>query len=490
MLVAETSARHGRGNTPATDRRGDVWAFAPGRKDGRPAAPAPPTWRRRALAAAPLFATLCLAAGLRTAWLMLVHPNPNDGRFDDTVWYWNTARFIAAGDGFRDPYRGSPTLAWPPGYSAFLGAIFKAFGEGRTQAYAANVVLALITITAVYAAARMLLGSRTAIVAALLLAAWPGQIEFTSLALSEPLFAALFALGLLLVLWLPRCRARSWPVLLLLAAVVAAAALTRGQGLALVPIACLWWLLCRPGARRWATWSLGLFALTAVMLVPWTVRNERLSGSFVLIASNFGSDFWIGNHAGASGRMATEQPVPRSEATSRTVAQNEAASSRIAVDDALAYARSHPAAETRLALTKLRALYESDATAIDWNAAYGDHRNFSSRGDAWLRGSANAFWFDVLALAGIGIAAGARRYPREIVLFVAVILSWTAGHVLFFGDPRFHYPLAVVIAPLAALGIVWMWEMAASTRAPTPSRSHATDPTRTLAVTAVPSRKR
>ncbi len=434
-------------------------------------APAPRAWRGRALALAPLVGTLCLAAGLRAAWLVRVHPYPNDGRFDDTVWYWNTARFIAAGDGFRNPYLGPPTMAWPPGYSAFLGAVFKAFGEGRAQAYAANVVLALITIAAVYAASRMLVGARVAIVAALLLAVWPGQVQFSSLALSEPLFTALFALGLLLALWLPRRRATPWPVLPALAAVVAAAALTRGEGLLLLPIAGLWWLLCRPGLRRWLAWSLTLAALTALLLTPWLVRNERLSGSFVPIASNFGSDFWIGNHAGATGRMRTLQPVPRSHATGLTLAQYEAASSRIALDDALAYARSHPAAEARLALTKLRAIYESDATALDWNAAYGDHPDFSSRGDGWLRGADNAFWAAVLALAALGAAAGAGRYPREVILLVAVILSWTAAYLVFFGDPRFHYPLAVVIAPLAALGIVRLWEAAASLRAPTPSRS-------------------
>ncbi|MDP9238034.1 MAG: hypothetical protein M3P30_11675 [Chloroflexota bacterium] len=70
---------------------------------------------------------------LRLAWLGYVFPDPRDGRFDDTVFYRGAAIGIARGEGYLSPWTGAPTAQWPPGYPAFLGSVFKAFGEGATQ---------------------------------------------------------------------------------------------------------------------------------------------------------------------------------------------------------------------------------------------------------------------------------------------------------------------------------------------------------------------
>ena len=59
-------------------------------------------------------------------------------------------------------------------------------------------MLALLTVVVVYAIGLMLFDRRTALVAAGAIALWPGQIYFTSLTLSEPLFTFLFTLAVLL----------------------------------------------------------------------------------------------------------------------------------------------------------------------------------------------------------------------------------------------------------------------------------------------------
>jgi hypothetical protein len=42
---------------------------------------------------------LLLALSIRIVWIIFAHPDPTDGRFDDTAWYYSAAHFFANGDG-------------------------------------------------------------------------------------------------------------------------------------------------------------------------------------------------------------------------------------------------------------------------------------------------------------------------------------------------------------------------------------------------------
>ena len=47
-----------------------------------------------------LIAIFVLALVVRLGYVAYVHPNPRDGRYDDSLWYETAARHIAAGDGY------------------------------------------------------------------------------------------------------------------------------------------------------------------------------------------------------------------------------------------------------------------------------------------------------------------------------------------------------------------------------------------------------
>jgi 4-amino-4-deoxy-L-arabinose transferase-like glycosyltransferase len=401
--------------------------------------------------------TLLLALASRVVWLRFVFPDPNDGRFDDTVWYRNAAHYIANGEGYLNPFSGTPTAMWPPGYPAFLGGVFKVAGEGLTQAYAANVVLAMLTVIIVYALALLLFGRREALVAAAAVAVWPGQVYFTSLALSEELFTMLFALAVLLVLLAARADTWRGPLIMLSAITITGAALTRGQALLLLALIPPILVLCGLSWRRAIGWGILAAAVTAVLLAPWVVRNQRELGRPIVIATNLGGNLWLGNHAGATGRMQSDQPLPLPDHAGLTQQQYEVNGDRMDLHQALDYIRGHPADEVRLAGLKLRAMYESDATALDWNSSYDDSF-YAGEWAAWLRGLANGFWFAALGLAGIGLFAERARLRGPIGVLPLVLLAWTALHLAFFGDPRFHYPVVFVIALLGARGLVAAYE--------------------------------
>ena len=43
---------------------------------------------------------LLVALVVRVVWVASVQPDPRDGRFDDTVWYYSTAQHLLDGDGY------------------------------------------------------------------------------------------------------------------------------------------------------------------------------------------------------------------------------------------------------------------------------------------------------------------------------------------------------------------------------------------------------
>lgn len=408
--------------------------------------------------AAALGLTLCVAVAVRVAWALWVHPNPADGRFDDTAWYRVAARYFANGEGYVNPFTGTPTAAWPPGYPVFLGTIFRVFGEGLAQTYGANIALAALTVAITYAIGVRLFDRRTAIVAAAAMAIWPGQVYFASLTLSEPLFTLLFAAAFLLMLLVPDAGRWRGPLIMLFGASVAAATLTRGQAALLLPLALLAWGMAGYRWRPAIAWVMLAAFVTGVLIAPWVVRNQHQLGSPVLIATNFGPNLWIGNHAGATGRMViAEADPPLPERGTLTQPEYEVKADRLALRKGLAYMFTHPTAEVRLAGIKVRAMYESDATALDWNSGY-QRGFFVSPSDGSLRATANGFWFAALSFAGIGLLASRKRLTGLAGILPVTVLLWTATHLLFFGEPRFHYPVVFAIALLAARGAVFAFE--------------------------------
>ncbi|MDP9238738.1 MAG: glycosyltransferase family 39 protein [Chloroflexota bacterium] len=417
---------------------------------------------------------LLVALALRLSWIAFVHPDPTDGRFDDTAWYRVSAHFFANGDGYVNPFTGTPTAGWPPGYPVFLGSIFGLFGEGLAQTYILNAVLSGLTVLVVYAIGLILFDRRTALVSAAAMAVWPGQIYFTSLTLSEPLFTLLFSLAMLLMLLATRVDRGKGAIVLMFGIVTGLAVLTRGQALLLLPLAFIVWGLAEHRWRPAVGWVMLAAFVVGVMLAPWVARNQRQLGSPVLLATNFGVNVWIGNHDNATGRRNIPEPeAPQPSRLGVTQPQFEVKADNLALRKGLDYMRSHPARELQLTLTKVRAMYESDATALDWNSRYRPGFYASPAAEDWLRAAANGFWFAAIALSGVGLISTRARLGGVVGLLPLLVLVWTGTHLLFFGDARFHYPIVFAIALLGARGLVVLFE---ALRRPEPNlrRGYAT----------------
>jgi len=393
------------------------------------------------------------------AWVVWLHPDPTDGRFDDTAWYRLSAHYIAIGAGYVNPYSGTPTASWPPAYPYFLGGVFKLFGEGLPQTYGANIALSLAAIVFVYCIGVELFDRRTAFIGCLALAVWPGQVYFASLTLSEALFTALFTLALLAALRIPQTRAWRGPLVLLFGLAAGVAVLTRAQALLLLPLAMAAWALAGMRWRETLAWGALGALVVGLVLAPWAVRNERELGSPVLIASNLGTNLLLGHYPGSTGRSGVRDALPLVERGDLSLPEYEVKASNEAQKDAIEFAFTNPRDEVRLSGAKIRALYESDTTAIDW--IWGFHpRDRSGARESFLRDLANAFWFTGLVFAGVGLAVSRAQLRGPAAVLPLTVALWTFGHLVFFGDPRYHYPIVFVFALLGARGVVVLYEAA------------------------------
>ena len=102
------------------------------------------------------------------------------------------------------------------------------------------------------------------------------------------------------------------------------------------------------GWRRAAGEALVVGAVSLLVVAPWTVRNWRRFGRFVLISTNGGLNLWIGNNPASSGGH-QETPIPPDVREARDEAEWDARIRRHAVR----YIVSHPGLFVRRTVAKL-----------------------------------------------------------------------------------------------------------------------------------------
>jgi hypothetical protein len=179
--------------------------------------------------------------------------------------------------------------------------------------------------------------------------------------------------------------------------------------------------------------------------------------AFVPISTNAGVDLWIGNHNGASGRgqFADELVYSRPDLDSVTrevVVNNEG------VRRAFEFALQQPLTELQLLPRKLFYLYYHDEEGLRWNEGHGGQPWINPTVRSTLRVLSNGYYYLVMALALAGSVLLRHRLRRPgLLLAMSTIILWTAIHLVFFGDPRFHAPIMPLVCLFAAGTLEWFW---------------------------------
>ena len=352
-----------------------------------------------------------------------------DQRFDDRVYAFRT-----------------------PGYPFFLAAC----GANIHVARAVQAVIDTSVVLAMYLLATTLLRSCIGgLTAALLVAGNPYLIYFSGLLLSETLFTAMLVWSMVLLVRGEIGGSRNDRLIWLVGgALLALSILVRPSAIGLPVVAGLTAMYANySGARAYSdtekpSSALGisvrhllislavLSLLTALVLVPWAARNNRVLGHWVWLDTNSGFTLYDGYNPQATG--ASNQSWIQGDNELHKL--SEVARTQYLAKKARSYARGHVGRSLVLAATKLGRTWSAVPLSSDY-------------GQAKYRLVALIYTvpFDVLVLLGLWwgeIPRGAKFFLLTPALYFSIV------HALTVGSLRYRIPAEPPMAVVAAAFIV------------------------------------
>jgi tetratricopeptide (TPR) repeat protein len=207
----------------------------------------------------------------------------------------------------------------------------------------------------------------------------------------------------------------------------AAALHSTALAVAVAIIACAWIAKHKSDdSRQLAARSIAFTAAVALAIAPFTIRNARMSGEHVLLSANGGIDFWIGNHAHATGLFETPP------------------------DDDFA---SDPVGHTLAERTLHRQLSYSEASSWWTSRALDDIRADPTRWMRLLREKALLFAhpFEMPRLGDSFERARERAWPLRLPVDARVVMILALAAPLFVALRRGAQSIGALRWPLAAL---------------------------------------
>ncbi|WP_043609477.1 glycosyltransferase family 39 protein [Novosphingobium sp. B-7] len=390
-----------------------------------------------------------LALGLRAlAILAAVEPT------SDAAWYFSRADLLARGCGYLGDFS-APTAYWPPGWPLALSVVFSHTGASIWAVGLFNLVLSALAGWLTLDLGRRIGGSEAAgRVALLLWAVYPNAVLYVPLALTEVFYTTL----LLTLCWIVVAR-DGWGWTLLAGLVLGLATLVKAQSLIVAPLllAIVW--LRRPSPWRRPPGVIGqglvMAAAAALVIAPWTLRNHRELGAWVLVSTNGGITLLTGNNDSARGGFTPDDPVVK--ALDARTDLNELAYDREAGRLGMDWIKAHPVRFLTLMPMKLARLWGPDGEG-QWAYETGSWA-FAAAPHAFLalRLANQAWYWALLALfvAAFPVMIRARRraglglvdwwlLPYGIAAYPSLIA------VVFSGQSRFHYPAMPFVCIMAA----------------------------------------
>ena len=421
-----------------------------------------------------IIAIFALAFIVRLAFVGFLHPNPRDGRYDDSVFYDSAARHLAAGDGYvYDPTvwrapNGSPiypdqtkptnTALWPPGYPVTLAVVYKITGNSLWSARLLNLLLASATAVLVFLIARKLFSLPVAATAGTALALFPSHIFFSAILLSETEFGFLLALILALCVYFvfgPRP-----PGILLagaLGVLIAFTGFVRGEFLAFGAVIALVMLI---RYRLNSLMPIGALILGALLLIaPWVVRNAVQMDAAIAGTTGAGRVVYQAHNPNTNGGPSLDATL-KLEAPYQGLPHTEleVKSNRDGTRLAREYAFSHIRRELQLFPKRLYLLFRSDESGVTW--LQSNKPLLSQAGANRLVTLAGFMFFGFIALAVVSIAFWRRRGdPGLWLLFAVIPFYMLLFGVLFPADPRYHYALYLPLVIFGSVSLVEIWQM-------------------------------
>jgi 4-amino-4-deoxy-L-arabinose transferase-like glycosyltransferase len=365
-----------------------------------------------------------------------------------------------------------PASSYAPGLPLFVAGLYE-LSSGVHLTFAL-VVLALLGAGAIpltYLLGLRMAGSIAGLIGAAVIAIYPALLDYQGLLLTEPLAAFLLSAALVALLYATD-RPSPWRWLGT-GALLGALALVRPEYLAVAVVLPLAWLVreaLRGRLRRSAALAGVSLLGSALILAPWTIRNEISLHRTVPISTGGGKALFIGTYLDANG----DGPKLRELLLSERPALRELLSRGGPVDDPNRFvlervlsrvaAERYPGLETDAALGRMgRKNLEDDVTQepIAFAGMLVD-KAYESWTDAaravMEREPWRALQLGMVVLAMLGLVVMAVRRRFEAAVLGLVLAYMTAVGALLIASPRRELVVLPVLAALAGTGAVDAYE--------------------------------
>jgi 4-amino-4-deoxy-L-arabinose transferase-like glycosyltransferase len=424
-----------------------------------------------------LLVIVAAAVGVRAAWAVYAARPPLTG---DPMAYIFYGQSIAGGHGYRNIVttfqelarldqpgaadvvtRAEPTAYYPIGYPAALAGLFWAVihtpipdNFPRVAAFF-NVALGAGTILLTFELARRLFDVRVGLVAAAIQSAFPSLVFYTGIAFTETLFNFCVMAALLVAVSAPWPASLSRRRLVLFGAVLGVSALVRPFSLWFLPALAVVWLLRGLGWRRVVVQLAWVALATALVLLPWTVRNIIQMDSLVFISTNVGDGLCIDRHPDANGGFTNSLPYCAAGYEGLPSDVAEVRRNRDNIRRSVEWVIDHPLTELRHLFWRAHVTLQHDHDVLESVESNGADRFMHPRTRAVFESVSDGYFFAALALGLLGLPAfiGRQRDGRRLFLVFAMG-ALAAVPLVLYGYPRFHVPVLPPLTIVAAVPLV------------------------------------
>jgi len=342
---------------------------------------------------------------------------------------------------------------FPPGQVFTLGVLYSMFGSDVRVGQIFNVIYGTLTAVAVWYLGRMFFGSPAGCLASLLTALVPSGIFAVLLIGAE--VPATFWLILGLCVYAGGVQARRSNI----AGIICGICLGIGSlirptlVLLVIPIA-LHMLLSHHERRRSLVRAASILLGLALTVLPWTYRNYKVTGGFLLISSNAGGNLYSANNDEATGAYTESAWTDLFDRCDDDLSLQRTGM-RMGTD----WIAANPGRFVALAARKFAILWETDKDIAWWATVRPrmDHPELPVPPIAGhiAQGVSCGFYVACFGAASIALWSKRKRLIRTHTwtIVLPIFLYFTLVHMVFEAQDKYHFmltPLVCVMAGAAA----------------------------------------
>jgi len=392
-----------------------------------------------------------IRSGVACYWQAQLETPQSFGSLEgDSHAYWVLGQQIHQGQ----PYRYGDDTARvfrAPGYPIMLATMFAVGGQDVPvlSARHLNALWGTLSVILVGCLAGQLFGARVALLAGMLVALHPGSVIMSSLVLTEAPFSPWMLLQL--ICWLRAAASDqrrpliAWSLLGGISAGIGV--LIRPSWFLFTPFAVVVALLCVTQKRRQVAIGGLMLASTAMVMLPWWVRNYQVTEQFVPTTLQVGASLYDGLNPNATGASDMRFVLPmlrRQQADEVGLSGPLPGTFESRLDqrlrsEAVSWARQHPGRVVQLVGIKFLRMWNV------WpNAAAGNNR--------LSRIVLPLTYLPLISLALWGLWRH-RTGGWETWICLLPAIYFTLLHVIFVSSLRYRQPVMLPLLVLAAAAL-------------------------------------